>query len=103
MNIKPQDILLAVHLLGDSKFRKQTEYASELGMSQAEISTSLKRLSYAGLIDKVLLLPYKENLVEFLVTVLSMFSLRSMRGSVRTVQLEGKVLSLYLLVSLVSP
>lgn len=67
VNLKPQDVVLAVHLLSDSKFRKQTEYASELGLSQAEISASLKRLVYAGLLDRVLLLPYRDNLEEFLV------------------------------------
>jgi len=67
INLKPQDILLVVHLLSDTKFRKQTEYATELGMSQAEISASLKRLAYVNLIDKELLLPYRANVEEFLV------------------------------------
>lgn len=67
VNLKRQDVVLAIHLLSDSKFRKQKDYAVELGLSQAEISASLKRLVYAGLVDKVLLLPYRENLEEFLV------------------------------------
>jgi hypothetical protein len=66
-NLKQQDIVLAVHLLRDERFRKQTEYAEELGICQAEISSSLKRLINARLIDPELQLPYRKNLKEFLI------------------------------------
>lgn len=67
MSIRSQDIVLAVHLLSDKVLRKQSEYAGELGISQGEISMSLKRLERARLIDSKLKLPYRKNLKEFLV------------------------------------
>lgn len=66
-NLKEQDILFALHLLSDEEFRTQVEYAEELGICQAEISASLKRLIHAHLIDAELKLPYRKNLKEFLV------------------------------------
>lgn len=65
--LKSQDIFLALHLLADSEFRRQSEYAKELGLSQPEVSNALKRLSNARFIDPQLQLPYRRNLKEFLI------------------------------------
>lgn len=67
IQLKPQDVLLALKLhLGRSQPRpRMVDLALELGMSQAEISGSLKRSIYAGLSSPESGLPYPEALKEF--------------------------------------
>ena len=52
-NLKPQDvvILLKIIALGEKKWFHHT-LAQEIGMSQSEVSQSLNRSRYAGLIDE---------------------------------------------------
>lgn len=51
-NLKPQDILILLKIiaLGEKSWFHHT-IAQELGMSQSEVSQSLNRTKYAGLID----------------------------------------------------
>lgn len=52
-NLKPQDIviLLKIIALGNNQWFHHT-IAQELGISQSEVSQSLNRSKYAGLIDE---------------------------------------------------
>lgn len=51
-HIKPQDILIILKILsGDNKIWKQVDLAESLEVSQSEISQSLIRLRYAGLLS----------------------------------------------------
>lgn len=66
-NLKPQDIviLLKIISLGKKQWFHHT-IANELGMSQSEVSQSLNRSKYAGLIDGARKKVNKLALVEFL-------------------------------------
>jgi len=51
-NMRPQDIVILLKIIASKdKLLSQTILASELGMSQSEISESLSRSKFAGLID----------------------------------------------------
>ena len=66
-NLKPQDIviLLKIIALGKTSWFHHT-VANDLGMSQSEVSQSLNRSKYAGLIDGARKKVNKLALVEFL-------------------------------------
>lgn len=66
-NLKPQDIviLLKIISLGEKQWFHHT-IANELGMSQSEVSQSLNRSKYAGLINGARKSVNKLALVEFL-------------------------------------
>lgn len=66
-NLKPQDIviLLKIISLGEKQWFHHT-IANELGMSQSEVSQSLNRSKYAGLINGARKRVNKLALVEFL-------------------------------------
>lgn len=66
-NLKPQDIviLLKIIALGNQSWYHHT-IAEELGMSQSEVSQSLNRSKYAGLIDDARKKVNKLAFVEFL-------------------------------------
>ena len=52
VQIKPQDILLLLKLISiDNSSWKQKEVADSLGMSQSEVSESVVRSKYSGLLD----------------------------------------------------
>ncbi len=67
-HLKPQDVLIALklHLLRDKPRPKLLEIAQSLGISQAEVSHSLKRSAFAGLSRPEDGFPYAEALKEFL-------------------------------------
>jgi hypothetical protein len=65
-NIKPQDILVLSKLIElKSKSYRQIDLASELGISQAEIVHSMKRLELIGLYNRKLKSLNKLSIIEF--------------------------------------
>jgi DNA-binding Lrp family transcriptional regulator len=66
-NLKPQDIVILLKIIAlDNKSWFHHTIADELGMSQSEVSQSLNRSKYAGLIDDTRKKVNKLALVEFL-------------------------------------
>ena len=67
-HIKPQDIVILLKILSlKNKEWRQVDLAESLGVSQSEISQSLIRLNYAGLISNDSKTVMRSALVEFLV------------------------------------
>ncbi len=65
--MKPQDILLLIKVIGKgNEFWNQAPMAKALGMSQSEVSKSVARSKYAGLLDPKGKKVMKLALMEFL-------------------------------------
>jgi hypothetical protein len=65
--LKPQDVVLLMKLLVEAEPRRLVDIASELGISQSEVSMGLKRLQAAHLLDPGERTPYRRSAFEFLV------------------------------------
>ena len=65
--LKPQDVVLLIKLLVEVEPRRLVDIASELGISQSEVSMGLKRLQTAHLLDPAERTPYRRAAFEFLV------------------------------------
>jgi hypothetical protein len=67
ISLKPQDILILLKIVGLGKQSwNQKSMAADLGMSQSEISESLSRSKYAGLLDATGKKVMRLNLMDFL-------------------------------------
>lgn len=64
--LKPQDILVLLKLLASGERGRLVDIASELGLSQSEVSLALERAKRAGLLDDAKKKPLKSALEEFL-------------------------------------
>lgn len=67
-NMKPQDVVILFKILswqGDDW--KQTVLSSQLGISQSEISESIRRLKYSGLISALDMSVNRIALIEFVI------------------------------------